>query len=99
MSDPKTAKVTVGETEFTVRKPKYQEWRKFKAGVASTNSSGEGLATIDAIEDLAKACCTSHTGEQLDKLVEDELGLFEELAGVATQLAGVAEKARASKSS
>jgi len=94
----KSEAVTVGGISYTIRRPKYQEWRKFKAGVASTNASGEGLPTIDAIEDLAKACCTSHTPEQLDQLVEDELGLFEELAGVATRLAGAAEVTRATKS-
>lgn len=98
MSDPKTASVTVGGVTYTIRKPKYAEWRKFKAGIASTNANGDGTATIDAIEDLAKACCTSHSGEQLDQAVEDELGLFEELAGAATKLAGVVEAVRASKS-
>lgn len=94
----KSGKATVGGTTFTVRKPTYKEWRAFKAAVASTNAKGDGLATIDGIEDLAKACCTSHKAEDLDRIVEDELNLFEELAAVAMRLAGVAEAEHASKS-
>lgn len=98
MPAEKTGTVTVGGIEFSIRKPSYKDWRQFKAAVASTNAKGNGLATIDGIEDLAKACCTSHKPEDLDKLVEDELNLFEELAAVAMQLAGVAEAEHASKS-
>ncbi len=89
MSD---TKVTVDGVDFTVRKPRYAEWRAFKAAIATTKVSEDGVNLIDGNENLAKACCTSHTPEKLDALVEDHLDLFDELAevisGLATKKAG-----------
>lgn len=50
--------------EFAVRKPQYQEWRRFEIGTFDAVRSG-GVEAINASEDLVKRCCVSHTSEEL----------------------------------
>ncbi len=89
MSDTKKdpTKVIVDGVEYTIRRPKFAEWRLFKAAVVSTRTSEDGVHVIDGNENLAKACCTSHTATQLDVLVEDSLDLFDDLAQAISAIA------------
>jgi hypothetical protein len=83
----KTRELTLDGVKFSVRKPSYHEWRAFKSSVATAKVSEEGSHLIDAQENLAKSCCTSHKPEQLDTLVEDNLDLFTDLADAVSDLA------------
>lgn len=67
-----------GQT-FVSRKARGRELRRFLAATSMGSAKGHDL--FDAMEELAKTCCVSHTPQELDDVLDLHPLIFEVIGG------------------
>ena len=65
--------------QFASRKARGRELRRFLASTSMGSAKGHDL--FDAMEELAKTCCVSHTPQELDDLLDVHPLIFEVIGG------------------
>jgi hypothetical protein len=65
--------------QLVSRKARGRELRRFLASTQMGSAKGHDL--FDAMEEIAKTCCVSHTPQELDDLLDQHPLIFEVIGG------------------